>query len=151
TSPGARTALLTEKPSARLGSVAAWLHFTGATLPLFGPRSTRGHTAVAPMVLLPNSAVSSLSFSTSASTSSASASHVLASGGYADHSIRLWDLDSGALQNALHDAHGDVVTALARNEDGSVLVSGAQDGTVAIWQSQQQRAASSVASPGVLD
>ena len=58
-------------------------------------------------------------------------SRILASGG-GDHSVRLWDTQTGALLQIL-EGHSNAVTSLAFHPDGISLASGSLDGTVIVW------------------
>ena len=51
---------------------------------------------------------------------------------FADHSIGLWDLKTGALQLELRK-HSDVINTLAFSADGGTLASGGDDRTVILW------------------
>ena len=49
-----------------------------------------------------------------------------------DTVIRVWNLRTGELMHAFR-GHGDLVTSLAFNADGSLLASGSADNTVQLW------------------
>ncbi|HIK44159.1 MAG TPA: serine/threonine protein kinase [Leptolyngbyaceae cyanobacterium M65_K2018_010] len=51
----------------------------------------------------------------------------------ADDTIRIWDLDAGALKQTL-DQHGNVVKALAMTTDQSTLISTGDDRTLRFWR-----------------
>jgi small GTP-binding protein len=55
----------------------------------------------------------------------------LASGSY-DHTIRLWDADTGDLRYVLR-GHGDMVSSLAWSLDSRTLASSSKDSTVRLW------------------
>ena len=50
-----------------------------------------------------------------------------------DDTIRLWDINTGALLKTLN--HQSFVTTIAYSPDGKTLVSGSWDGTVRFWDS----------------
>ena len=61
--------------------------------------------------------------------------NLLASAGD-DHIVRLWDIESGLLQQTL-TGHRDWVTSLAFCEDGSKLITGSRDRQVLAWSASQ--------------
>lgn len=52
--------------------------------------------------------------------------------GYADGSIRIWDLDKGTCETTLN-GHKGAVTALRYNKIGSMLASGGKDNDIILW------------------
>ena len=52
--------------------------------------------------------------------------------GYADGSIRIWDLDKGTCETTLN-GHKGAVTALRYNNNGSLLASGSKDNDIILW------------------
>lgn len=52
--------------------------------------------------------------------------------GYADGSIRIWDLEKGTCETTLN-GHKGAVTALRFNKIGSLLASGSKDNDVILW------------------
>lgn len=46
----------------------------------------------------------------------------------------LWDIESGTLANTI-DTHGDYASVAAFSTDGSMLVTGAIDGVIEVWES----------------
>ena len=58
--------------------------------------------------------------------------HRLITGGE-DHTVRLWDADTGQPLGAPLAGHGDSVTAVAFSPDGHRLASGSDDNTVLLW------------------
>ncbi|KAK9755554.1 hypothetical protein RND81_01G034100 [Saponaria officinalis] len=65
-------------------------------------------------------------------TAIASSSSSLVAVGYADGSIRLWDLDKGTCETTLN-GHKGAVTALVFNKIGSVLASGSKENDIILW------------------
>jgi WD40 repeat protein len=63
---------------------------------------------------------------------------LLASGGK-DHTLILWDLDSGRQLGPPLTAHTDTVTGLAFTPDGARLASNSYDGTIRIWDVPARR------------
>ncbi|KAH9625186.1 hypothetical protein KSS87_001871 [Heliosperma pusillum] len=61
-----------------------------------------------------------------------SSSSSLLAVGYADGSIRLWDLDKGTCETTLN-GHKGAVTALVFNKNGSTLASGSQENDIILW------------------
>jgi eukaryotic-like serine/threonine-protein kinase len=55
----------------------------------------------------------------------------LVSGGE-DHTIRVWDLETG--DNSLLSDHEDVVRSLSLSADGQLLASGSSDATIKLWR-----------------
>ncbi|WAL60245.1 serine/threonine-protein kinase [Thermocoleostomius sinensis] len=55
----------------------------------------------------------------------------LVSGGE-DHTIRIWDLETG--DNSLLSDHEDVVRSLSLSADGQLLASGSSDATIKLWR-----------------
>lgn len=62
----------------------------------------------------------------------ASSSSSLVAVGYADGSIRIWDLDKGTCETTLN-GHKGAVTALRYNSNGSLLASGSKDNDIILW------------------
>jgi WD40 repeat protein len=56
---------------------------------------------------------------------------LLASGGF-DHAVKLWDVPSGRLSEAL-SGHKSAVWGVAMSTDRGLLASGSFDGTVRLW------------------
>ncbi|OUL25206.1 serine/threonine protein kinase [Nostoc sp. RF31YmG] len=52
--------------------------------------------------------------------------------GSADKSIKIWNLQTGALKTTL-SLHSDVVSSVAISRDGKTVVSSSKDGTIKIW------------------
>lgn len=52
--------------------------------------------------------------------------------GYADGSIRIWDLEKGICETTLN-GHKGAVTALRFNKLGSLLASGSKDNDIILW------------------
>ncbi|MCU0516728.1 MAG: hypothetical protein MUC60_07630 [Oscillatoria sp. Prado101] len=50
-----------------------------------------------------------------------------------DKTIKIWNLDTGTLQNTL-TGHTDTVYSVAISPDGKTLVSGSNDHTIKIWR-----------------
>jgi WD40 repeat protein/tRNA A-37 threonylcarbamoyl transferase component Bud32 len=57
----------------------------------------------------------------------------------ADRTIRLWDVQKGALTATLQ-AHNDDVNSIALAPDGNAIVSASDDGTVRVWHLQDNQA-----------
>src|SRR5262249_7598339 len=59
--------------------------------------------------------------------------------GWADGSIRLWDLDSKAATpvKELKDPHRDAVSALAFSPDGAWFASGSEDNNISLWRTEE--------------
>lgn len=57
---------------------------------------------------------------------------VLVATGSADHSLKLWQMESGYLTQVLV-GHDDVVTCIALDEDEKIVVSGAKDQKLIVW------------------
>lgn len=55
-----------------------------------------------------------------------------------DGSLRLWDLDAEAEEpvKAVDKAHADAITAAAFSPDGAYFATGAADGTIKLWRSE---------------
>lgn len=62
----------------------------------------------------------------------------LVASGSADHTIRLWDPDTGRELGSL-EGHTSGVTSLAISPDGKYLASGSDDRTVRLWDLEQRR------------
>lgn len=58
--------------------------------------------------------------------------NLIASGSEKENSIKIWDFYSGKIIGKL-EGHEDATTALAFNQDGSKLVSAAEDGRIITW------------------
>jgi WD40 repeat protein len=56
---------------------------------------------------------------------------LLASGSW-DHTIKLWQLETGKLLHTLK-GHTDAITAVAISPDGQTLISGSRDRTIRLW------------------
>ena len=57
--------------------------------------------------------------------------------GATDSSISVWDLLTGELVHSFANAHDDAeITAMAFDEEGKRLITGARNGTVKTWNSQ---------------
>jgi WD40 repeat protein len=57
----------------------------------------------------------------------------LATGGYQDHVVRVWDVAGGReLQH--FDGHTDTVAGLAWSPDGATLASSSWDQTIKLWE-----------------
>ncbi|EPS66900.1 hypothetical protein M569_07875 [Genlisea aurea] len=67
-----------------------------------------------------------------AATSIASSSSSLIACGYADGSIRIWDMETGTCQTTLN-GHRGAVTILQYNKVASLLASGSKDCDIIIW------------------
>ncbi|GAB2264114.1 hypothetical protein Droror1_Dr00026248 [Drosera rotundifolia] len=65
-------------------------------------------------------------------TSIVSSPTSLVASGYADGSVRIWELESGICQTTLN-GHKGAVTALRYNKLGSVLASGSKDNDIILW------------------
>ena len=52
-----------------------------------------------------------------------------------DHSLKMWDAQSGKVLRSL-EGHEDEVTTVAFSSDGKSLVSGGKDNTVRVWESK---------------
>ena len=59
---------------------------------------------------------------------------LLAASGYSAGLVRLWDLEAEQQFGADLDGHVGPVRTVAFSRDGSTLVTGADDGTVVVWQ-----------------
>jgi hypothetical protein len=57
----------------------------------------------------------------------------LAVAGYADRTVRLWDLDARRVERTMRGHHRDGVSAVAISPDGLYIVSGGTDGSVCLW------------------
>ncbi|GAB2272268.1 Dip2/Utp12 protein [Dionaea muscipula] len=65
-------------------------------------------------------------------TSLASSPKSLVASGYADGSVRIWELDTATCETTLN-GHKGSVTALRYNKFGSVLASGSKDNDIILW------------------
>ncbi|PSO77343.1 MAG: hypothetical protein BRC40_02010, partial [Cyanobacteria bacterium QH_8_48_120] len=52
-----------------------------------------------------------------------------------DHTIKVWNLDTGELLHTL-EGHSDSVNSVAISPNGRTIVSGSKDETVKVWQVQ---------------
>lgn len=59
--------------------------------------------------------------------------------GYPNGSISLWDSETGTPRRLVLNAHSDRINAVNFNADASLLVSGSDDKTVAIWELPEGR------------
>jgi len=71
-------------------------------------------------------------------------STILASSGYREGSVNLWDLTAPEGKMLQHfgqpeDYHEDIVLTVKFNPDGSILASGSQDGFVKLWNVKDKR------------
>jgi WD40 repeat protein/tRNA A-37 threonylcarbamoyl transferase component Bud32 len=57
----------------------------------------------------------------------------IASGGQADHTIRIWDVLTGRELITIPEAHVDIIRSLSFSRDGKRLVSGSDDKNVKVW------------------
>lgn len=64
---------------------------------------------------------------------------VLASAGWEDKSIRFWDVATGQPLGGPYLGHTDWIDGIAFSYDGDSLVSGSQDGTVRLWDTNFTR------------
>ncbi|GAA0175515.1 hypothetical protein LIER_28675 [Lithospermum erythrorhizon] len=82
--------------------------------------------------LLQNTFSSNSSSSTGLVTSIASSSSSLIASGYADGSIRIWDIENGTCETTLN-GHKSAVSALRYNKLGSLIASGSKDTDIILW------------------
>jgi WD40 repeat protein len=52
-----------------------------------------------------------------------------------DHTVRLWDAETGAARQTL-EGHSDEVSSVAFSPDGKLVVSGSWDHTVRLWDAE---------------
>ncbi|GMH28749.1 hypothetical protein Nepgr_030592 [Nepenthes gracilis] len=98
--------------SPALEKVGVWHVRQGICTKTLAPPSFRG----------PSLAVTSIASSTSS----------LVASGYADGSIRIWELDRGTCETTLN-GHKGAVTTLRYNKLGSLLASGSKDNDIILW------------------
>lgn len=104
-------------------------HLLAAALESVGVWHTR--QGICTKSLAPSPSSSSKGPSLAVTSIAASPSTFIASG-YADGSIRLWDLDKCSCETSLN-GHKGAVTALRYNKNGSFIASGSKDTDIILW------------------
>ena len=99
------------------GTVRLWDANTGSQL-----RTLTGHT----------SGIASVSFSPDGSTIASGSGDRIGRWMAGDHSVRLWDANTGSHLHTL-TGHRDKVNSLSFSPDGAILASGSYDDTARLW------------------